>query len=531
MYQSEQRKKRIQLISNLLWGVNLLVFTILAGTQGVSYMSLSLELFILFVLASSYLLPDSIMRVMKIRLQKGQVKNAERLFGTSVFLGIVISGAGTLIFFILSLVQPFPYAELLLKLFIIPIWLITFCQVFRGYFQGNGSFVPTEISKILEQIIFFISNLFILSLFRNYGEKVAAFLQREELESVYASFSIVVSLSIACVFALLFFLLLFIVQKGGKRRGMAKEKARMREGVFEQGKLIGATMLSGALFYLCGRIPIFYYGVVFEYRNRQQADAFYEFGGLYGILFPIVLIFVMLIMLIASKLSVSAVMSLKREEYRIARENIFDASHLIVICGAFLSVFLIVMAEPLEKLFSATTGKGLTQVFQIGGILVIFFSLTVFLQDVLIGIGKKKIVLIVQFIAMGLQIGLGSLFFTVFHMGIEGILVSILIAFLLQTGVLGFLLVQALGLKPEWIQLFCVPIGISAFVGLVLFLIVKGVLGILGSLPVIIIGFVVGFLIYTILLVLLRGVRKEEISQFGILGKWMQLLYSLLVKR
>lgn len=66
---------------------------------------------------------------------------------------------------------------------------------------------------------------------------------------------------------------------------------------------------------------------------------------------------------------------------------------------------------------------------------------------------------------------------------------------------------------PDWLRFFAIPAACAAVSGLVGMLLCRLLLGLLGALLTLIICFVLSIVIYNVLLVLLKGVREDELRE------------------
>ena len=66
---------------------------------------------------------------------------------------------------------------------------------------------------------------------------------------------------------------------------------------------------------------------------------------------------------------------------------------------------------------------------------------------------------------------------------------------------------------PDWIRSFAIPAACAAVSGLAALLLCRLLLGLLGNILTLVICLVLSIVIYNVLLVLLKGVREDELRE------------------
>lgn len=74
-----------------------------------------------------------------------------------------------------------PYGSMILWILSPALFLRCIQSVFLGYFQSEGSEMPSAVSSVLRQVFFLGLGLVFLGIFRNYGEKVSLLLKGQTL--------------------------------------------------------------------------------------------------------------------------------------------------------------------------------------------------------------------------------------------------------------------------------------------------------------------------------------------------------------
>ena len=535
MSQMEGKRKRFIIISGIILLVNLLVLSGVIGEHGVGYLAGALECILLLLLLTAYTMPEAMAKLMRARLQKGQSRNARRVWSAALCLSIVYSLFGSVLLgfgadFFMEKLLGVSYSAFTLRLLIPAYILFVFAQTFRGFFQGMGSTVPTGVSKILEKIILFGAGILFCFLFQNYGEKVAAFLVNEEFYSSFASAGVAVGLTVAELFVLLFLFFVYLTNKKSIRTGN-RETLRMSERLSELLYILVITMLPAITATLLGRCTVL--GGMALYQHTAGVEPFVGIGvcgAFYGKYLAVILLLVMIFRLSVISLEGQLQSAYRKEEYKYVRERLSYGVHFLVIQGAFWAVLLATLGDTLMRAFYGGDSGLAGQMLKCGSTLVLFLALGIHFIYVLIGQGRMNVVLlnlaggaVVFFLS-------GVLCTVVFHAGIIGIVIGLCISWFVIMCGCGFVCMRSMKWRPEWIYLFAIPVGCAALTGLIEMLLNKAIVSLVGEVLSCLICILAGAVIYFILLLALRGIRREEFDTFPggrILCKFAELLHFL----
>lgn len=516
MNQMEEKRKRYTVISSMIMFVSLFVLTGFVGEHGAGYLAGSFELFFLVLLLAAYTLPEAESRLLRVRIQKGQSCNARRVLKVSFLLGIFYSIAGSLLLFfgsdfLLERLLKVSYGAFTLKLLIPGYVLFVFAQVLRGYFQGMGSYVPTGVSKMIGNVIWVITGFIFCFIFKNYGDKVAALLTNEEFTSSFASAGAAAGFDLAMLFVLLFLLFVYQTNKRNLRTDK-KEAVRMSEGIGEIFSMLAATMLPVIACGFLSRVTILGGMALYQHAAGNTAQAGIGVcGAFYGKYFAVTMLLVMLLRLPFAALEGMILNGCRKEEYKYVREKISWGVHYLFVHGAFLTVLMAVLGDTLLKaLFKADSGQA-GAMFMTGSSLILFVPLTVFFTALLNGIGKRKMVSAIWLAGAGIFFGCGVAAVNLLHAGMKGITASLCISWMLMACIGGFLCMRFLKWKPEWVYQMVLPVGTAALMGILLLLLNKALVSFVGGLLSFLICFVFGMFGNFILLLALRGIRREEL--------------------
>ena len=132
--------------------------TNILGEEGNGYYGVVFQVYNLALMLTSYSMPMAVSKLVSERLAKRQYKNAQRVFRSAMTIAVIAGGAATLIVFfgagfIGSKILKMELSVYALRTLSPCILIVAFIGVFRGYFQGHRTMIPTAVSQILEQIV------------------------------------------------------------------------------------------------------------------------------------------------------------------------------------------------------------------------------------------------------------------------------------------------------------------------------------------------------------------------------------------
>lgn len=132
------------------------------GKEGMGYYSFAYNIYNIILLIASFSIPLAVSKAISARLAKREYINAQRIFYGALAYAVVVGGIASLIAYFGApvFVGHQKGAELALRTISPTIFFSGILGVFRGYFQGHNTMVPTSISQIIEQILNAIFSVF-----------------------------------------------------------------------------------------------------------------------------------------------------------------------------------------------------------------------------------------------------------------------------------------------------------------------------------------------------------------------------------
>lgn len=515
------RKDNYTMIT-MLTVIGALIFRIplgyLIGDKGIACFGTANEIYLVIAGAVSYGLTEAVTILVKYRVRREQFKNAQKVLNGALLSGSIIGLIFSLIFgvfgnFVAEEIMHFPLAGLALSLMAPSMFFIILTGIFRGYFQGNGSRIPSMHSQVLHLVFMFAGGLIGASLLHGYGLKVSALLQNEDFTSAYGAMGASVGFLSASILCFVHSFILYFVYKNSLRRQIGRESQKSQDTGFHIFQMLVKTGAIYSLLLICYRgIPLIDQYLVFLFSGGT-GEAVTSWGAYYGKCFVVVGILCGVISMICLSPVRRIVGFAEREEHRIAREKLGILIHQCAVITIPAAVFLAVLSENiLELLFSGVTQQTVVWV-QLGSIIIIFSVFAAVFVEILIKSRKMKYVVIIGTGALLLHTVILILLLKAAKLGITAVLISNIVFYILVAGA-GFLLIsRSFQYTQEWIKSFAVTAVASAVSGVIAMLLNKVFAPMLGKTISMIICLVVAIISYMVLLLVTRAFRDGELEE------------------
>ena len=398
------------------------------GDEGMGYYGTAFNVYNIALLLSSYSLPLAVSKMVSARLEGKQYRNAERIFKSSLFYATVVGPAAAAIIwfgadFFAREVFFMPYASFALKTLAPTVWIMAYLGVFRGYFQGRGTMVPTAASQIFEQIINAIVSVAAGSILFN--EALKTEILKEEtgsgLSNAWGAAGGTIGTGAGALTALLFLLLLFFLCRSSFLRQVKRDRS---------GRLESYGTILRVLFFTV--VPVILSSVIYNVNsvldngilayNFSTAGRTEEFTALWGIYTGKYHLLINVPMAMSNALSSSLIPSISQAaavgDRRMMRARTAMAIRFSCIIAIPSTVGLTVLAGPVNNLLFSGDNSVAIQMTIYGSLAVVFYSISTVTNAVLQGIDKMRLPIIHALISLVLHLAALELFFYGFDLGI-----------------------------------------------------------------------------------------------------------------
>lgn len=532
MNQVEVKRRQIEAFSYIIGLINLIIFGKILGDNGIAYLVIALEGFSFLWTLTAGSLSDALGKMLRARKVKGQFKNAMHIRKRVMILQGILGLLFSVLFAVCSgligqYVFQVPYSSLIMAVLAPALLFRTLSAVFAGYFQGEGTELPTAVSLILRQVFLMGFGLLFINLLGGYGRKVSMLLGEEAYTAMYGGVGAAIGIVLSELLVLLFLGLIF----WGNRRAMSRqdgEGMKRTESFADTVRVLYGTMGMSVLLQLLGCLPL-WLGAVFYRKSVVDTGTFAESYGGYAGKYLVVCGLVILLVyasLIASNAKTMG--HLRREEQKYAKNIFHGGLQIGLSMSLFFAAFLAVMAQQLSGIFYDTAPKQLTEMFRGGSAWIVFSVLGLYFSGLLLLAGKKMHLAGCLGIADILFVILGSVFLNAGKMGIMSLVYASLISAGILCLILGFLCCRFLRMGIEWLRVIVIPAGAACVVGLLCLFLGKVLTPHLGNAVALIVCLIPAFFIFWVILLLFRCFREQELKHIpggGLLRSVGQMMH------
>ncbi len=499
--------------------------TNILGDEGIGYYSTANEIYNIALMISTFGLPLAVSKLISERLNKGEYKNAHRVFLCAMRFALVMGGALALLTYIFAGVitkymLSYELAVYALRVLAPAIFIFAIVGTFRGYFQGYSTMVPTAVSQVIEQIVNAVLTLVCANIMYSYGTALAKENGNELLGPAWGAaggtFGTVASITVAMIFVMV----VYVGQRSVVRRQMRRDVSTRRESEYVIYRTLLITVIPIVLHTLLYNISNVVDQGIFNKVLQAQGYTEAQYGKIWGIYSGKFRVLMNVPLSLASCLAPSVVPSLTaamaNRDKAEARRQVKTSIRFTMILTIPCAVGMAALAEPIiTMLFTSTTGVPLAVgIMQSGALLIIFLALSTLSAGILQGLGQLKQPLIHCAIALVLHLILLYGLLTVGNLNIYAVIYSN-IFFALVICVLNAISIgRFLHYRQEWYKTFVVPTIVSVIMGAAVYLVYSVFHMFAGNTISTMLSILAGVMVYGIGLVSFRGVTVEELSTF-----------------
>ena len=511
-----------QNIARMLWAIAGILLSIQMGMECVGYLSFSIITiwFVYEILGPSFYV--SMSKLIYARMRKEQYRNAQTIKRTGFFCCVLVALIITVLLFAMSEIlclyimkEPmflFPF------LLIIPgLFFILVNSVVEGFCAGNG--FASYLGRIIHLLLFVLLTQLFRILLRDTGNHVSTLLRSYSYQHLYDGIALSISFSVSALLS--FIANLIIYHMVGRQLSATSRRTDTR--VIESSALAARIFTTSLFTHLPRNIALgalFPLQFLFIWLKADQTTGVIERISQYGSLICCCFLCGLFLLAVFECICVRPIFEgaglYRKEDYNRLNDSILDTRHNLGVTALPTAVFICVLAKHLCGFLTGADGTIWIPNVMIIGISIYFGSIAIYQIDLCREIGfltesnltmlGSLIIAIISFIAM---------FDSEEPTSIYALSISWLLFFVLITLATAFLLNRRLGMNEELIKSLLFPIIISALSGLVVLGFSKVFSTILSDTALFFIGMTIGYLIQSLLTVLLHNISMREVRKFS----------------
>ncbi|MTK08701.1 MAG: polysaccharide biosynthesis protein [Hungatella sp.] len=495
------------------------------GDEGNGYYSSAFSIYSILLIVSSYSLPTAVSKMVAVRLARKEYINSIKVLKVSLFYGTVVGGLGAaVLWFGADLFAndflKMPYTSYALKTLAPTILIIAYLGVFRGYFQGIGTMLPTAISQIFEQIVNAVISIYAAAMLFQEGVRSNALYGSTQYSYAFGAAGGTIGTGAGALAGLLFLLFILLSYRPVMKRQARRDRSGYLETYGSLSTVLIMTVLPIVFSSVAYNISIVVdnsiYGISMASMGMGAPEIAANWGiysGKYRLLFNIPVA-------IANSLASALIPSLSQAVAERSRPQIIRKISMVIRFSMIIAipstVGLTVLAGPIcNLLFSRSDNVSLIKMMIYGSSAVVFFSLSTVTNAVLQGINHMKTPLKNAIISLILHVGILWVMLYPFKMGIYGVLYSNILFALTMCLLNGLSIRKYLNYRQEIKKTFFLPTLAAGIMGAVcygVYFLVHAVLkhNILGVLAAV----AAAVIVYGVLLLKFQCVDESELNGF-----------------
>ena len=445
------------------------------GDEGMGYYGTAFNVYNIALLLSSYSLPLAVSKMVSVRLARKQYRNSVRILRAALVYATVVGAMAAAVIwfgadFFAREVFFMPYAAFALRTLAPTVWIMAYLGVFRGYYQGRGTMVPTALSQVFEQIVNAIVSVAAGSWLFNQAIKVEI-LNGESGSGYSNSWGAAggtIGTGAGAFTALVFLLVLFAAYQRTIRKKVRRDRSGSLESYGTITKILFFTVVpvvvSSAIYNVNSVLDN---GLLaYNFKSLGMEEEFISQWGVYTGKYHLL---INVPMAVSNALSSSLIPSVSRAvatgDRRMVKKKVAAAIRFSLLIAIPSAVGLTVLAGPVNNLLFSGDNDLAVQMTLYGSIAVVFYSVSTVTNAILQGIDRMRLPIVHALTALVLHLAAMEVMVLVFHMGIfsmvfANILFAVIMCFLNHRSIR-----KILGYRQEVKKTILLPAAASAVMG------------------------------------------------------------------
>lgn len=501
--------------------------TRILGNEGNGIYGPAFEIYSFLLVISSNGIPLVVSKNVAQRLAMRRRKDAEQIFHATLVFSTIVSVAAALIIFFgadyFAKSMNIPQLTLPLRILAPTIILVAIKGVFFGYFYGRKATLPAAISQIIEQLVnAVVSVLFAYILIKKGPEFGAA---GSTLGTVMGA-----------LIGLIFMLLLFYAYKKNYKKKLFNDTHNDHETFRDAFKLVSLSIIpiaiGTAVFQITGLVDTFMLSkglIANGYSEAAILDMQGIFSGKYKVLTTLP---IAVGPAIAAAIVPSLATSNVKKENNVVNNKIHLTLKYLMLFAIPSTIGLFILANPIMTMLFGDASQTSTVLLQIGAASVVFYCLSTMTINILQSLDKLKVPVMNLWIALIIKIILNYVVLYVYDYNLNGVVATGVIFAILSSSLNLISIKKITNYKIDYWSIFLIPLlagGIMSLPGVGVYKLLRYLS--LGNSISTLVSILVCVTVYAICVLLLKGIKEQEILMFPKGATILRLLKKLKLMR
>lgn len=493
-----------------------LPLTNMIGDEGNGIYAAGYNIYNFFLIMSSAGLPVAISRMIAEKLAIEEYTNARKIFKVSMLaagglslLFAILMAVGTYMFYSYCIVtgktDNLWYPSVWCLYTLSPtIFIVGVMAVYRGYFQGFQTTVPTALSQIVEQVFNAVFSVYFAWILIKYGVE-------------FGAAGGTAGTGIGALSGLIILVIFYVITIKNRNAIFAEDKKNYRvessgEIVINLVKIAVPVITGTAIFSMTNFVDMIMVNSRLAAAGFDHNTIVKLYGQLNGKYVTLTTMPVAISTAIATAVIPSIAASMARKEHEIVQSKVDTALRVTMMISIPAAGGLGALGTPiLAMLFPKYAEGGV--LITVGSLSVIFLALSQISTGVLQGIGKVKTPAFNALWGAIAKIPVNYVLIAIPEINVVGAVISTTVCYIVCSMLNFKALVKATGVKPDYVGMLLKP-GISAVtmsIGAV-----GGYYGIYSIVPsntfATILAIIFAMIVYFATMILVKGFRREDLK-------------------
>lgn len=445
------------------------------GDEGQGFYGCAFSVYNIALLLTSYSLPLAVSKLVSARVSKEEYKNARRIL-KGAFIFAIIAGllVSLCVFFfsdfIANNIMSLKLSAYALRVLAPGLFIVAIMGVFRGYFQGMGTMIPTAISQILEQIVNAVVSVIGASYLVKMGKMAAESKANPSIPYAWGAAGGTLGTVTGALIGLIFLMILMKIYYPKMQKQLLRDKTSQVEDYKTIYRVLFLTIapviLSTAIYNINDTLDqgIFSSIMVAQGHTQKESASFLGmFTGKYNTLINIPIA-------IANALGVSLIPSLTAAVTNGTKKEICEKIGMVIRMVMLIAIpsFIAFLTMPKQILSLLYVGNVdiPANMLCLGSITVVFYCLSTITNSILQGLNKMSTP--VKHGALSFVIHLGAILIMLVCLkwGIYSLVLGNLVFSLSMSILNARAIKKATGYQQEVKKTFILPLAAAAIMGI-----------------------------------------------------------------
>lgn len=489
--------------------------------------AVAFDIYDIILIVSSYSLPLALSKIISSQNSRREYRNIGKTFRLSLWFAVASGGTfGTALFVCAGLIEKHIYPAYVglripLRVLAPTIFIVALLGVFRGFFQGKNTMVPTAVSQVLEQIVNAVVSVSAAYLFMQWNI--------DSLErSAWGAAGGTLGTCLGALTALILVMIVYIAYRPVQRKWERRDRSRRIYSTGHIYRILFLTILpiilSQTVYQISGLIDYYLFSDVMGAKGID-AKIISSLTGVYSSNYrTLTSVPIAISTSIASSMIPSAVAAFTQKDTGQLRYNILSGIKFNMIIAFPCAMGYTVLGQGIVRMLFPSMNYVLGgHLMMAGSAAIIFYAISNVTGSALQSIDKMRVPVINSAISLVIHVIIVLLLLQTTNLGIYVLIIGN-VTFPVVVGILNIICLKryipSFHLKP--LKTFFVPLSASLWMAIVvmvtyalcsrLFASFAG--SYLTNALSVLVSLILAVLVYFVVFLKLRGMTKEELFDF-----------------